>query len=68
MMRFSYRVRGEEFFPHIFVMGRRVVLGPIVGVVRWARSPEEIELILCNGAVAEPVETHVHCLRIAVYS
>ena len=39
-------IRGEEFFLHIFVMGRPVVLGPIVGVVRWARSPEETRLQL----------------------
>jgi hypothetical protein len=38
------------------------VFSPIVRVVEGARSPVESELVLVDGAVAEPVELHAHSL------
>ena len=59
----QFMVRGKEFFPHVLVMGGRVVFCPVVCVVEGAGSQVDSELVLVDGAVAEPVESHVHCLR-----
>ena len=59
----QFMVRGEEFFPHVLVVGGRVMFSPVVRVVEGAGSPVKAELLLVDGAVAEPVESHVHRLR-----
>ena len=52
----------ENEGPHKFVMLRRMVFGVVVGDVGFAGSPEDAELFLINS-IADPVESHVYCLR-----
>ena len=52
--------RGVEFLSHVVVVTGRVVLCPIVSYICVSRLPEEVELVMVDAAVMEPVETHVH--------
>ena len=51
--------RSEEFFLKVDMMGGRVVLGPIICKVSFARTPKEFELLLAF-VIAEPVKAHIH--------
>ena len=53
-------VCSKEFWSHLLVMTGWVVFCPVVCQVGLTRSPEEVELILVDTAVAEPMELHVH--------
>ena len=51
---------------HAPVMGRRVVLGGVVGQIGGARAPVDVELAL-RLTVIEPVEAHVHGFGAALF-
>ena len=41
-------------------MGGGVMFRPIVRFVEGSRPPEKSELLLVDGSIAEPMETHIH--------
>ena len=51
---------------HAPVMGRRVVLGGVVGQIGGARAPVDVELAL-RLTVLEPVEAHVDGFGAALF-
>lgn len=43
---FEYNKRCKKFFTNLYMMSGRVVFSPIVGIIRFAGSPEKFELFL----------------------
>ena len=43
------------------MMGGRVMLHPIIGVVQHPWPPEKLELLLVYLAILQPMELQVHC-------
>ena len=48
---------------YVLVVFGRMMFGPVVSVVRFARMPVDAELVFAF-MVLEPVEAHVHCLSV----
>ena len=52
----------EITIAHLFVVPRGMVLGEIVGHVRFAFSPDELVLFL-KDSVSDPVDPHIESFR-----
>jgi hypothetical protein len=48
------------------MMGRRMMLGEVVGLIGFTWLPVDDELALVNS-VADPIETHVHGFGAALF-
>ena len=52
--------RCEEYWSHVAMVRRRMMLRPVVGIVRGAGAPIKSELLLADAAIPQPMETHIH--------
>ena len=52
--------RCEEYWSHVAMVCRRMMLHPVVGIVRGAGAPIKLELLLVDAAIPQPMETRIH--------
>ncbi len=58
-MGFRYKL----FWSDSTVVDGSIILGDIISIVVWVRTPKEAELFLC-GAVTKSVKSHIHRLEV----
>jgi hypothetical protein len=52
--------RCEEYRSHVAMVRRRMMLRPVVGIVRGAGAPIKLESLLADAAIPQPMETQIH--------
>ncbi len=56
---FYNQLWSDEFALDVLMVGGRMVLGPVIGIVELTGAPVDVELFLAFE-IAQPMESHVH--------